>query len=192
MYCQEALSIHQFPLIPENQTVDALWLSCLHRCKRCLFHRIPQISDSRIRISPSLHNIRKFLFCQSHVQCSHRDQRSCSSLVSKRKCRNLSFLSKTVLRVSFYNLFNRHMKHLRCRCFINLSVSSKYFVYPLFPRKPCDHTRLNCGKIGNYKLMSLRWDKCCSDQLGKGVRNISIQEPYSVIILCLNKFSCIV
>ncbi len=184
---------HEIKIVPDiGFSVDCNWaetgcFAIYHSVQRGLLNIVPELNDSRVRLPPAPHNVRKLFFCQTAPQCAHAFQRFRSALIAECQRRHLPLDSVDILRVPLCYALYGNAEHLGRRRLVNFAVAPEYVQHPFLARKPGQNTGFNRAEIRVYEHTSRRRDEHRPDKSGKGVRDAAVAYPQSVRLPVLHQ-----
>ena len=72
------------------------------------------------------------------------------------------------------------MKHLGCRCAVEVFPILKSIQHPLFLRLPCEDAGFDGAEIGHDELAALFGHEHCADELRKNIRGVAVDAFHHV------------
>lgn len=86
-----------------------------------------------------------------------------------------TFLPILIVWIAFDDALLRNMEHAAGGRFIDLALAAKLLQHLLFVRQPCQHARLDGGKVRHEKTASILRDERRADQLRERAGNGGIE-----------------
>ena len=144
--------------------------------------RTPERHDIGIGGAPCVYQ--RLHFRLRHL-CAHCLQCANSAAVATTEGSLFPFLPIRIIWVSFDDALLRNMKHATGSRFVDFAFAAKFLQHPFFVCQPCQHARLDGGKVRYEKTASIPWNECRADQLRKRTGNGSKERIQQFFIATL-------
>ena len=159
----------------KGQSIKAGRVLILHSLHNSTVHGPPKFDNFRVCLSPCIHQRRKLIFGQAHIDSAHCLECADAAAVAERQFSDFTFLTQVAVDTM---LLDRDLKHLTGRSAVDIAALFKNLLSPAFVCIPSDDTGLNRRKVSDKELSALSRDEGRADQLGEGVRYIFVEQFY--------------